>query len=210
MNLRSLNTSDTSDNVEELRRQIESALGSVEEIVKNKAVISVATEPEQPAGVQSSDQDEVVVYVSIKINKNQNQDLEREREREGQHQNGTSGYNGVNGRSTASSGEVEAERAGRRKVVREECEVTGQAITPGRRGRGGGRGRLARSLTAPSTPMRTRAAASLRTNSGQQTKSLEVRQQTSVSALQHLAISTTSLQRNNTVYKLPVVRASVI
>ena len=71
MNLRSLNTSDTSDNVEELRRQIESALGSVEEIVKKKAVISVATTPEQQAAALNTPEDELVVFVSIKINKNQ-------------------------------------------------------------------------------------------------------------------------------------------
>ena len=166
MNLRALNTSNSLDNVEELRRQIESALGSVEEIVKNKAVISVATEPEQPAAALNSDQDEVVVYVSIKINKNQ------EKEVEGEHHNGASASNGVNGSSAASNGEAEAERAGRRRVRTEDCEVTGQAIKPRRRGRGGGR--LGRSSTAPSTPVRTRAA-NLRTNSLEQTKSLEVR-----------------------------------
>lgn len=164
MNLRTLNTS---DNVEELRRQIESALGSVEEIVKNKAVISVATEPEQ-----DSQQDEVVVYVSIKIKKNQ------EREGQDQHLNGNSASNGVNGTCPASNGEAEAERPGKRKVRTrtEDCEVTGQAIQPRRRGRGAG-GRLGRSSTAPSTPVRSRAA-NLRTSSGQQTKSLEVRHQT--------------------------------
>ena len=162
MNLRTLNTS---DNVEELRRQIESALGSVEEIVKNKAVISVATEPEQ-----DSKQDEVVVYVSIKINKNQ------EREGEDQHLNGNPASNGLNGTCPGSNGEAEAERPGRRKVRTEDCEVTGQAIQPRRRGRGAG-GRLGRSSTAPSTPVRSRAA-NLRTSSGQQTKSLEVRHQT--------------------------------
>ena len=174
MNLRALNTSetsDTSDNVEELRRQIESALGSVEEIVKKKAVISVGTTPDQPAAGQNSDQDEVVVYVSIKINKNQ----EREGEVEGQHRNGDTASNGVNGGSPASNGELEAERSGRRRKVRtEDCEVTGQAIQPRRRGRGAGR--LGRSSTAPSTPVRTRAAIMRSNNSLEQTKSLEVRQ----------------------------------
>ena len=110
-----------------------------------------------------------IVWSLVKINKNQ----EKEREVEGEHHNGHPASNGVNGSSGASSGEVEAKRAGRRKVRTEDCEVTGQAIQPRRRGRGGGR--LGRSATAPSTPVRTRAA-NLRTNSLEQTKSLEVRQ----------------------------------
>ena len=72
MNLRAAappDTADTSDtSVEDLRRQIEAALGGVEEIVRNKGVISVATAAE--AGVPAAGgEDEVVVYVSIKINK---------------------------------------------------------------------------------------------------------------------------------------------
>ena len=197
MNLRDLNTSetsDTSDNVEELRRQIESALGSVEEIVKNKAVISVATEPEQPTAGQPSEQDEVVVYVSIKINKNK----ERERDVESQHHNGdAASNNGVNGGSSASNGEAEAEMAGRRrrKVRTEDCEVTGQAIQPRRRGRGPGS--LGRSSTAPSTPVRTRAV-NLRTNNSlEQTKSLEVRQSDSQTAQYQSQISTNYLHRKS-------------
>ena len=66
MNLRA---GSVGDDVEDLRRQIETALGGVEEIVKNNGVISVATSAEDaPRAVKTSD-DEVVVYVSIKINK---------------------------------------------------------------------------------------------------------------------------------------------
>ena len=171
MNLRAPTA--TSDNVEELRRQIESALGSVEEIVKNKAVISVATTPEQQAAALNSQQDELVVFVSIKINKNQEAG-----EGEGQHQNGKPAANGLTGASPVSNSEAErterterTERAGRRKVRTSDCEVTGQAIRPGRRGR-----RAGRSSTAPSTPVRTRPA-SLRSSSVEQTKSLEVSRQ---------------------------------
>ena len=68
MNLRG--TSNTVTDVEDLRRQIETALGSVEEIVKNKAVINVATSADDAANAGGAHDDEVVVYVSIKINKN--------------------------------------------------------------------------------------------------------------------------------------------
>ena len=68
MNLRG--TSNTVTDVEDLRRQIETALGGVEEIVKNKAVINVATSADDAANAGGAHDDEVVVYVSIKINKN--------------------------------------------------------------------------------------------------------------------------------------------
>ena len=57
------------DDVEDLRRQIETALGGVEEIVKNNGVISVATSAEDAPRSVKTNEDEVVVYVSIKINK---------------------------------------------------------------------------------------------------------------------------------------------
>ena len=44
--------------VEELKRQIEAALGSVEEIMNNKPEISVATSPEEAAAVRGGE-DEV-------------------------------------------------------------------------------------------------------------------------------------------------------
>ena len=68
MNLRG--TSNAVTDVEDLRRQIETALGGVEEIVKNKAVINVATSADDAANTGGAHDDEVVVYVSIKINKN--------------------------------------------------------------------------------------------------------------------------------------------
>ena len=68
MNLRG--TSNTVTDVEDLRRQIETALGGVEEIVKNKAVINVATSADDAVNAGGAHDDEVVVYVSIKINKN--------------------------------------------------------------------------------------------------------------------------------------------
>ena len=163
MNLRASSASQA--NVEELKRQIETALGGVEEIVKNKAVISVATSPDQPVA-QGTDEDDLVVYVSIKINKTEEEELESH------HYNGT-GVNGPEkGRVVLQSG------AGGGKVGPggpggpgggEMREVRGRAIVPGRRG-------VVRSMTAPSTPARTARLA----RTGDQarpkhTKSLEVR-----------------------------------
>ena len=65
MNLRG--SSNTITDVEDLRKQIESALGNVEEIVKNKAVINVATSADDAANASGAHNDEVVVYVSIKL-----------------------------------------------------------------------------------------------------------------------------------------------
>ena len=171
MNLRASSASQA--NVEELKRQIETALGGVEEIVKNKAVISVATSPDQPVA-QGTDEDELVVYVSIKINKN-----EEEEELEALHYNGT----GVNGpekgrvalQTGAGGGKVGPGGPGGpgggkvRSDGGEMREVRGRAIVPGRRG-------VVRSMTAPSTPARTARLA----RTGDQarpkhTKSLEVR-----------------------------------
>ena len=73
MNLKGNDTADNQTDVEGLRKQIESALGNVEEIVKNNAVISVATSAEDSKKEvrATEDDDEIVVYVSIKINKNE-------------------------------------------------------------------------------------------------------------------------------------------
>ena len=161
MNLRASSASQA--NVEELKRQIETALGGVEEIVKNKAVISVATSPDQPVA-QGKDEDDLVVYVSIKINK-----TEEEEELEAHHYNGT----GVNGpekgrvvlQSSAGGGKVGPGGPGGGEMR----EVRGRAIVPGRRG-------VVRSMTAPSTPART--ARLVRTGDQarpKHTKSLEVR-----------------------------------
>ena len=165
MNLRASSASQA--NVEELKRQIETALGGVEEIVKNKAVISVATSPDQPVA-QGKDEDDLVVYVSIKINK-----TEEEEELEAHHYNGT----GVNGpekgrvvlQSGAGGGKVGPGGGRVRSESGEMREVRGRAIVPGRRG-------VVRSMTAPSTPARTARLA----RTGDQarpkhTKSLEVR-----------------------------------
>ena len=158
MNLRAPTA--TSDNVEELRRQIESALGSVEEIVKNKAVISVATTPEQQAAALNSQQDELVVFVSIKINKNQ-----EEEEGEGQHQNGKPAANGLTGASPVSNGE--AERTERTERT-EKTEKTGRTGRTGRTertesdrsARTGRRPDLMSTITTPppSPPLPLRAA----------------------------------------------------
>ena len=68
MNLRG-NSGNVTD-VEDLRRQIETALGNVDEIVKNNAVINVATTAEATTnGIGNNNDDEMVVYVSIKLNK---------------------------------------------------------------------------------------------------------------------------------------------
>ena len=73
MNLKAVDTNcANSTDVDDLRKKIESALGNVEEIVKNNAVISVATSVEDSKNdIQANirDDDEIVVYVSIKINK---------------------------------------------------------------------------------------------------------------------------------------------
>ena len=105
-------TADTSDtSVEDLRRQIEAALGGVEEIVRNKGVISVATAAE--AGVPAAGgEDEVVVYVSIKINKT-----------EGRHREPGPGVHHAHNGHHLTNGDVEEEEEegkqerGVRKVV---------------------------------------------------------------------------------------------
>ena len=201
MNPRTSSGSADPTNVEELRRQIETALGSVEEIVKNNAVISVDTSPSKPA---ASDEDEVVVYVSIKINKNEeshhyngasatSNGLDGFNGLSGS--NGLSGPNGINGSNGLSgyNGGVhppgdEADRIlppgpGPRKVRTEggemsRTQVTGQAIKPRRRLGAPG---LGRSVTAPCTPVRTVRDRLLRSRSVEQTrdshtKSLEVQQ----------------------------------
>ena len=167
MNLRG--TSNTVTDVEDLRRQIESALGSVEQIVKNKAVINVATSADDAASAGGAHDDEVVVYVSIKINKNDqrysnhvNQESsiqqlahdpqtvngvdEAQREGGGGVRRVASLLSGPPG--PGGQGETGGRQAGGGGMAR--TQVTGQAIRPKRRDKGG----AGSSLTAPSTPVR--------------------------------------------------------
>ena len=199
MNLRAAappDTADTADTaVEDLRRQIEAALGGVEEIVRNKGVISVATAAE--AGVPAAGgEDEVVVYVSIKINK-----------AEGRHREpGTDGDHGAHNGHHLTNGDVEEEERKQERGVRKvvsmmTAEDGGGQGRPGDRGQGGGqagdqaaagqrqgggvravsgvrgqairprrRGKGAGSVTAPGTPTRSPG----RGEQGQASKSLEV------------------------------------
>ena len=132
-------TADTSDSsVEDLRRQIEAALGGVEEIVRNKGVISVATAAE--AGVPAAGgEDEVVVYVSIKINKTEGR--HRELGTDGDH-HAHNGHHLTNGDVEEEEEEGKQER-GVRKVVSmmtaEDGGGQGQG-RPGDLGQGGGQG----------------------------------------------------------------------
>ena len=210
------------DDVEDLRRQIESALGGVEEIVKNNGVISVATSAEDaPRAVKTND-DEVVVYVSIKINKGdstrfgsnnyreaasshammgnhvdfQNQQLQlpngnikKVAMMPGHEVNGGQGHaadhhqGGYQGGGQAGVGNGGG--GGGAKGLKEtmtRTEVTGQAIRPKRRGKGG-----SRSVTAPTTPVRGVSGVghllrskSVEQNSQNHTKSLEVRKNISL------------------------------
>ena len=73
--------------MEELRKQIETALGGVEEIVRNNAIVSVTES--SPELSTAKEEDEVVVYVSIKIKK---------KEEKVEHHNGTTASKGHNGR----------------------------------------------------------------------------------------------------------------
>ena len=191
-------TGDTADTaVEDLRRQIEAALGGVEEIVRNKGVISVATAAE--AGVPAAGgEDEVVVYVSIKINK-----------AEGRHREpGTDGDHGAHNGHHLTNGDVEEEERKQERGVRKvvsmmTAEDGGGQGRPGDREQGGGkgqagdqaaagqrqgggvravsgvrgqairprrRGKGAGSVTAPGTPTRSPG----RGEQGQASKSLEV------------------------------------
>ena len=210
------------DDVEDLRRQIESALGGVEEIVKNNGVISVATSAEDaPRAVKTND-DEVVVYVSIKINKGdstrfgsnnyreaasshammgnhvdfQNQQLQlpngnikKVAMMPGHEVNGgqghaadhhQGGYQG-GGQAGVGNGGVGGGAKGLKETMTR-TEVTGQAIRPKRRGKGG-----SRSVTAPTTPVRGVSGVghllrskSVEQNSQNHTKSLEVRKNISL------------------------------
>ena len=201
MNLRAAappDTADTADTaVEDLRRQIEAALGGVEEIVRNKGVISVATAAE--AGVPAAGgEDEVVVYVSIKINK-----------AEGRHREpGTDGDHGAHNGHHLTNGDVEEEEGKQERGVRKvvsmmTAEDGGGQGRSGDQGQGGGqgqagdqaaagqrqgggvravsgvrgqairprrRGKGAGSVTAPGTPTRSPG----RGEQGQASKSLEV------------------------------------
>ena len=200
MNLRAAappDTADTADTaVEDLRRQIEAALGGVEEIVRNKGVISVATAAE--AGVPAAGgEDEVVVYVSIKINK-----------AEGRHREPGPGDHGAHNGHHLTNGDVEEEERKQERGVRKvvsmmTAEDGGGQGRPGDQGQGGGRGQAgdqaaagqrqgggvravsgvrgqairprrrgkgAGSVTAPGTPTRSPG----RGEQGQASKSLEV------------------------------------
>ena len=197
MNLRAAAPPDTADtSVEDLRRQIEAALGGVEEIVRNKGVISVATAAE--AGVPAAGgEDEVVVYVSIKINKT-----------EGRHREPGPGVHHAHNGHHLTNGDVEEEEEegkqerGVRKVVsmmtvedggghgqgrpgdRGQGQAGGQAAAGQRQGGGvravsgvrgqairpRRRGKGAASVTAPATPTRSPG----RGEQGQASKSLEV------------------------------------
>ena len=194
MNLRAAAPPDTADtSVEDLRRQIEAALGGVEEIVRNKGVISVAT------AAEAGGEDEVVVYVSIKINKTEgrhrepgpgdhrahnghhltNGDVEEEEEEEeGKQERGVRKVVSMmtaedgGGQGQGRPGDLGQGRAGDQAAagqrqgggVRAVSGVRGQAIRPRRRGKG------AASVTAPATPTRSPG----RGEQGQASKSLEV------------------------------------
>ena len=190
MNLRGPSNAVT--DVEDLRRQIETALGGVEEIIKNKAVINVATSAYDAENVGGSHEDEVVVYVSIKINKNDqrheknvNQDpsLQQSSDPRGQLVNGmgdpSRGGGGSRRVATLMSGAPGEEGAGSRAGETGgqgmgRTQVTGQAIRPKRRGKGG----AGSSLTAPSTPAREVMRRSKSVEQGRdqgQARSMEVR-----------------------------------
>ena len=141
MNLRAAAPPDTADtSVEDLRRQIEAALGGVEEIVRNKGVISVATAAE--AGVPAAGgEDEVVVYVSIKINKTEGR--HRELGTDGDH-HAHNGHHLTNGDVEEEEEEGKQER-GVRKVVSMMTAEDGGGQGQGRpgdlgQGQGGGQG----------------------------------------------------------------------
>ena len=197
MNLRAAAPPDTADtSVEDLRRQIEAALGGVEEIVRNKGVISVATAAE--AGVPAAGgEDEVVVYVSIKINKTEG----RHREPGPGDHRAHNGHHLTNGDVEEEEEEGKQERGVRKVVSMMTAEDGGGQGRPGdlRQGQGqagdqaaagqrqgGGvravsgvrgqairprrRGKGAASVTAPATPTRSPG----RGEQGQASKSLEV------------------------------------
>ena len=190
MNLRG--SSNTITDVEDLRKQIESALGNVEEIVKNKAVINVATSADDAANASGAHDDEVVVYVSIKINKNDQRYSNHVNQEPSLQQlaHDPKTVNGVDpeaqreagggARRVASmlSGDQGEEGHGAvRGMAR--TQVTGQAIRPKRRGKLTGQ---SRSLTAPTTPVRGVSGVghllrskSVEQNSQEHTKSLEVK-----------------------------------
>ena len=190
MNLRG--SSNTVTDVEDLRRQIESALGSVEEIVKNKAVINVATSADDAASAGGGHDDEVVVYVSIKINKNDqrysnhvNQEPSiQQLAHDPQNVNGVDeaqreGGGGVRRVASLLSGPPgpggQGETGGRQAGGMARTQVTGQAIRPKRRAKGG----AGSSLTAPSTPVRgvlgrSRSVEQGRDQGHAQAKSMEV------------------------------------
>ena len=184
MNLKGIDTAlENQTDVEGLRKQIESALGNVEEIVKNNAVISVATSAEDSKKEvrAAEDDDEIVVYVSIKINKN-------DKNLPVANQNGFIPNGKVsipveeqNGHAVHySNGELHGGKVKRVNMVESvgNAAVTGKAIRPKARGRGA----KDLSLTAPSTPVHRGVKATgqfLRSGSqeqysGGQSKSLEV------------------------------------
>ena len=172
MNLRGSGDGAVAD-VEDLRRQIESALGNVDEIVKNNGVINVATSADATAnGISAKDEDEMIVYVSIKLNKNDSRfnstnDLSTH-QTQSQHpienhvdyrNNGsTNGHNtmAVQDRIVKKVN-MNGEAGGGVRGLRDEMtkpQVTGQAIKPKRRGKGGGGMTKSMSVTAPTTPVR--------------------------------------------------------
>ena len=139
MNLRAAappDTSDTADtSVEDLRRQIEAALGGVEEIVRNKGVISVATAAE--AGVPAAGgEDEVVVYVSIKINKT-----------EGRHREPGPGDHRAHNGHHLTNGDVEEEEGKQERGGRK-----GVSMMTAEDGGGQGQGRSGDRGQGPSSP----------------------------------------------------------
>ena len=197
MNLRGSSNSVT--DVEDLRRQIESALGGVEEIVKNKAVINVATSADDAAHAGGAHDDEVVVYVSIKINKNDqrfpnhgSQDPSLQQNANSQQivngvdearMEGGGGARRVASMLSGGQGGGGAHSGGGAPASGEmaRTQVTGQAIRPKRRGAKGGAGS---SLTAPSTPVRGALGRSRSEEQGRagghgaQARSMEVSSQT--------------------------------
>ena len=154
MNLRE--TSNTVTNVEDLRRQIERALGGVDEIVKNKAVINVATSADDAANAGGAHDDEVVVYVSIKINKNDQRPSNHVPQDSSLQQHATQIVNGGDEAKSEAGGGARRVASmlsgpgGQGEGTMARTQVTGQAIRPKRRAKGG----TGTSLTAPSTPVR--------------------------------------------------------
>ena len=178
MNLKAVDTNcANSTDVDDIRKKIESALGNVEEIVKNNAVISVATSVEDSKNdIQANirDDDEIVVYVSIKINKQEPLAIKSTSLHNGVLHNGIDNnhedhHNGVDDRNAG------VKRVNMMQQDSSATEVTGRAIRPRARGRGGAAGS---SVTAPTTPVRgARSVRSMMRSKSQeqnQSKSLEV------------------------------------